>query len=180
MVETEVEPHTAWATEQTGVWIDLFPIDGISDNRDEFITRANEIRSVENKLFEARGKKDKISRNRSFMFNLKKIAKKIVFRGYDIKALQEQYYNLLPITDFETSKNCGMLRFPNAIEKEFIPTYIYKDYILTDFCDTQLMVIKRYDEFLRYFYGDYMKYPPIEQRQPLHSDHLYFWKKKNQ
>ena len=41
---------------------------------------------------------------------------------------------------------------------------IFKDFIYVDFEDTKARVMKRYDDYLRNIFGDYMKFPPKEQQ----------------
>jgi lipopolysaccharide cholinephosphotransferase len=175
MVSTKVSPHTIWATEGTGIWIDVFPIDGISCSYEELHDKGNILRILDQRLFEARGAIDKWNPLRSLTFNLKKAAKRILYNRYKINDIHAQCKNILPISDFETSKYCGVLVFPIGFEKQYFSTSIFKEFVLVDFCDTKFLVIKRYEQFLKSYYGDYMQYPPVEQRQPSHTEHLYFW-----
>jgi lipopolysaccharide cholinephosphotransferase len=176
MVDTSVIPHTTWTSEETGVWIDVFPVDGISDSYENFKNKGNALRALDNKLFEARGAKDVWCSERSLLFNLKKVAKHILFGHYDIDTIKSQYQELLKPADFETSKNAGAVQFPITVEKEFLPTEIYREYMLTDFCDTKFYILKEYDKFLTHFYGNYMQLPPVEKRVPDHSCNIYSWK----
>jgi lipopolysaccharide cholinephosphotransferase len=175
-VNTIANPHTTWATEEHGVWIDVFPVDGIADTYEDFIKNGDALRKLDNKLFEARGTKDKWNSNRSLFFNLKKVAKKILFGHYNIDEIKGQYQRLLNLTDFETSKIAGSVQYPPTIEKEFLPTEIYKEYMLADFCDAKFYILKEYDKFLRRFYGNYMQLPPEEKRVPDHAQHVFYWK----
>lgn len=47
---------------------------------------------------------------------------------------------------------------------------IFKFYTVVNFEDTQLMIIKDYDEYLTMFYGNYMKMPSKEKRVPEHGN----------
>ena len=47
--------------------------------------------------------------------------------------------------------------------------------IEVEFEGIKFMGIKKYDEYLRKFYGDYMQLPPEDQRVPYHNGH-YYWK----
>lgn len=46
---------------------------------------------------------------------------------------------------------------------------VYENLILSKFEDEKFYIPENYDAILRQIYGDYMKLPPIEQRQSLHK-----------
>lgn len=182
MNTTYVHPYVVWAKEKHGVWVDVFPVDGISCSSDEFKTYEKPMVELDSKLHRALNSKDKLSFHRGFIFNLKKAAKMIIYRNSKIEDIQKEILHLLPITDFETSEHCGQMVFPEGFRKQYHPTSWYKEYVLVDFCDTQFMVVKEYEKLLRQCYSDYMQYPPVEEQTPKHAYHLYFWlpkKKRN-
>lgn len=49
-------------------------------------------------------------------------------------------------------------------KREFAPKEYWGTPKLYDFEDTQLYGVEKYDDFLKFFYGDYMKLPPKEQQ----------------
>ncbi len=51
-----------------------------------------------------------------------------------------------------------------------LPKSILNLYHKVDFEDTQLMILDGYDFYLKKFYGDYMKVPPIENQIPEHGN----------
>lgn len=46
-----------------------------------------------------------------------------------------------------------------------IPSYLLNEYTVLTFEGKKYMAVKKYDEYLRLLYGDYMKLPPIEKRK---------------
>ncbi|HLV91830.1 MAG TPA: LicD family protein [Aequorivita sp.] len=48
--------------------------------------------------------------------------------------------------------------------KEFTPKSFYGKGVLKNYENLQIRIPEKYDEYLRNFYGDYMKYPPVKQR----------------
>lgn len=48
--------------------------------------------------------------------------------------------------------------------KEFIPKRFYGKGVQKNYADLQIRVPELYDEYLQHFYGDYMKFPPPEER----------------
>lgn len=50
---------------------------------------------------------------------------------------------------------------------------MFDDTVLVSFEDFEVRVPRKYDEILRGMYGDYMQFPPEEQRRPLHmTEHI--------
>ena len=56
--------------------------------------------------------------------------------------------------------------------KIFFPEDMMDDFTLLDFNGKKYSSMKKYDEFLCQFYGDYMKLPPVEQRIWQHNPFL--------
>lgn len=51
-----------------------------------------------------------------------------------------------------------------------LPHNILDSYTTVDFEDTELMIMEGYDLYLKQFYGDYMKLPPIKDQKPAHGN----------
>ena len=59
---------------------------------------------------------------------------------------------------------------------EFLPMSLYEERILMQFEDSLFYVPKDYDTILRAIYGDYMQFPPEDQRCSPHTVNGIFWK----
>ena len=66
--------------------------------------------------------------------------------------------------DFMTSEIVGVPRWGAAIYRNY-----YREFTQIKFEDIFVNVPKEYDLILREAYGDYMQYPPAEQRKPYHG-----------
>ena len=56
------------------------------------------------------------------------------------------------------------------MKKEAMPTKIFQEFIKVPFENIEAMIIKDYDAYLTYLYGDYMKLPPEEKRVGHHHN----------
>lgn len=57
-------------------------------------------------------------------------------------------------------------------KKGIVKNEYFNEYIFTPFEDCQLMIIKRYDDYLSHVFGDYMKLPPVESQQSHHMTYI--------
>lgn len=51
----------------------------------------------------------------------------------------------------------------------YFPSVLFEEYEDVDFDGVKCRIIKKYDEFLRMFYGDYLQLPSEEERVPKHN-----------
>ena len=151
-----------------GVWIDIFPIDGICKK---------------NKPMKKTG-----GRPRRVWFHfymcyvpalLRKVRKRTFFKDIFFNIIGALFY-VFNIAHFHnrvcdrimrkwTIDNCAlsgnMCSLP--LKKQAMPSYIYKEYIKVPFEDMEVSLIKDYDIYLSRCYGDYMT-PPKEGKRTGH------------
>lgn len=173
---TLAHSYLPWATEEMGLWIDVFPIDGIADDKEMFLSKKTQIEKFYNKMYLTRSKYAKFSFNRSLIWNLKVLIKKIIYSQNDVFELMNKYWDIVKISDFSSSEYCGQLAFPCYYPKEYYPTKWFSEYVEMQFCGKSFWGIKDYDAYLSNYFGDYMQLPPIDQQVPKHSEHTFFWK----
>lgn len=56
----------------------------------------------------------------------------------------------------------------------YFPSDWFDEFIDVDFDGIKCRIIKRYDEFLRLYYGDYMTPPPVDKQIPGHNYRAYY------
>ena len=59
--------------------------------------------------------------------------------------------------------------------KEVVPSYIFSEVVQLEFEGNFFSAPAKYDEYLKYVYGNYMQLPPVEDRVTHHSNKAY-WK----
>lgn len=174
--KTIVRPYLPWATETTGLWIDVFPLDGIKDDNVMFLSKRSQIEKLYMKMYYARSKYARLSLKQPFLWNLKVLIKKILYSKNDVFELMEKYWGVVNISDFNVSEYCGQLAYPCYYPKEYYPTKWYNEYEEIHFCGKYFWGIKDYDAYLSNYFGDYMQLPPEDQRVPKHNEHSIFWR----
>ena len=162
-----------------GVWIDVFPLDGAPDDHAEFEAKMLKMSKDFNKLQYLR----KASTGLSFIKN-----------AYGWKELCIlSFYHFLTPTKRVIKKTTEKLR-REAQEYPFGTTGRWTDYSCIyvgddnfhhledwdhighfEFEGRPFRMLKDYDRILRRRYGDYMQFPPEDQRKPKGNLHFY-WK----
>lgn len=177
MARTEAFVSLPWFNEPLGVWIDIFPIDGVADDVDEHMKRIRQLGKMQYMINVLRGRKCKLGINVPFQKNLKTMVKNILFWWKDLDELILQHDALTRKYDYNSSNYLGALCFLDSPDKEHFPHKFYDSYELHNFAGEKFMIVSEYDDLLKNYYGDYMQLPPIEAQIPSHSKvQGYFWK----
>ena len=169
MKNTKIITRLPWSKYETGLWIDIFPMDSISDSEDEHrkrfksLYRQWEITSV------ARGAKanpmnhDNWDKPNSLIW-LKKF---IFLNGCFVRWSVKRFISRITSPKYANSSHCAQLACCD--EWGFYEKKDFEEYTTLEFEGHQLMVIKEYDKVLRQLYGDYMQLPPENKRKPKQS-----------
>ena len=154
---------------RTGIYVDIFIFDGVPEDESEF-----------NKIFD---KIDFYGRLRKYQLPLKphkltikraiinciRVALKILPRQYFTRKLVENARK----NKCDNSKIISDISDPYYISRWKIEKAVFEDLIEMDFEDRKYTIPKRYDEWLKMQYGDYMKLPPEEDRKSHHEIKAY-------
>lgn len=158
---------------EMGVYVDVFPIDGLGDSEDA--KRNFEATRFDRELLVARNWK-RFFRSKTHAWYIEPIrfAFWVISRFVSTNRLVdrvEEYYAQFPIEKSECAAIiCGSYR-----EKEIMPTEILNSFTEVEFEGKRFMAFKEYDKYLRKIYGDYMKLPPKE-KQITHHMFKAYWK----
>lgn len=170
--ETIIKDDFMEMTFETGVNIDIFPIDGLGENESEALkifkktawNRGMLVAVLWKKFFRSKTHSILVEPIRFTMFILSRFANpKKILKKVDEENLKHP---------FEGSKYagcvCGSYR-----EKEIMPTDTFEKYIEVDFEGEKLRAIANYDAYLTKHYGDYMQLPPADKQQTHHTYKAY-------
>ena len=160
----------AWHTHVSGIFVDIFPLDGAADGKIE--------KNHKRFLFW-----QKISRQSHYRFNKSKrleVLKSGGYRGYVLIVLTSIFRNYLQKVSirmiekiirkypYEDSEYCTFYASVYGM-KHVIPKKWVEETIYVPFEDVQIRIPKYYHEYLTHLYGDYMTPPPIENRDDRHA-----------
>ena len=155
-----------------GVWIDIFPIDGISLTNDKPREKyAGKVKHIWRQVFlsyipQLRRKFKK----GTFWLDLLLNISAILFWPWDIahyrRKHSEKYMRKIPYDKAVLVANfCGT----NA-KKEAMPKELFDEFVKLPFEDIEANVPKDYDAYLTYLYRDWRKLPPENQQVGHHLD----------
>lgn len=151
-----------------GVQIDIFPIDGIYANEKKAkktIKKVRRMMSIDT-LFREKYYLGMSLKHRMLHFFIQPLSL-ILGKCFFIKK-----YNRL-LSRIDRKKECFISNAGMDFCKPFICPDVFDSFEYAKFENIQLRIPKNYDLFLKSCYGDYMKFPPIEEQIPLHTDYFY-------
>jgi lipopolysaccharide cholinephosphotransferase len=176
MNKTYVEDSHPWTNSKKGVWIDIFPLDGIEKDKDLAQKRINRIYDIWHLGCNIRLSKASICFYKTYYLKIKQIIKRfiysiisIIYNPYD------KHIKMCKDFGYDNAEYYANLSWPGWKMREYCPKHVLDDYILVPFEDAEFYVMKGYDESLRLKYGNYMQLPPIEQRQATHPFNVFYW-----
>ena len=152
-------------TVKRGIFLDVFPLDGLADSLTESKRRFRKIDLCFNVLL---ARTTSIRKGRSFLKNAAVVLMRLVPDWIiNNKSLQQRIDNLCKEDDFDGCTYGGNLlgayRFKEIMDRSILgkPT-------LYSFENISVYGPEHYDEYLTHLYGDWRKLPPIEQRVTHH------------
>lgn len=160
---------------QSGVWIDIFPMDKMSDNFENAKKLFNDVYFYRKVLG---AKLSPVHFSKSVSVTLKHIILKLAYlmcsTKWIVKRINQtakRYFNL------KSSKYICMVVMGTYGVKEILESESFSNYSLVDFEGYKFCAPCGYHEVLTHLYGDYMQLPPIEKRVSHHNFNAY-WKEK--
>ena len=148
------------------IFIDLFPIDNSPQNY--FVAYIQNLKASFYERVLAIKCKHNFSKNKNLVkriLNFLLLVFSSLYRKNSlikkIKKLAVKYNN--KETEYVFCAYAG-IGFKERMKKE-----CYSNYILHQFENDKFYILKGYDEYLKYAYGDYMELPPIEERTSRHK-----------
>lgn len=157
----------------TGLWIDVFPLDGVADDasRDE---EYNFLKEITKGRIAARDTKNNLSRPMPLGERVKTIIKKCIKKSGRIEDIVRKYEAAIVKDSFETTNICSNKSVFIYWKKDFYPKNYFEEYTDVEFEGLKFKATAHYDKYLTKIYGDYMQLPPVEKRV-CHPQTMY-WK----
>ena len=155
---------TPWNNEKTGIWLDIFPLDGAPDDVEEVACVFKKLTEVYRGIQRYRiangrfiAKRDSIIKYLYYFFTRIRLA---ITRD-NIYDLLNDYTAISTQLEFEEASSYCNYAYLNYGIKEHQSKSDFEDLVLLDFEDSQFWCIQGYDRHLRNKYGDYMTPPPV-------------------
>ena len=157
--------------DEIGVKIDVFPIDTAPDNIEEYHQLRDEIAKIHDCMRYKRTSLSLLFRESKKRW-LKYIFMKIKYMNRSYGFYQKQIYRLIT-QGYGDSTWVDNLAF--SIARARAPRTYFYEYIDVNFENHVFKAIKYYDLYLKSIYGDYMQFPPEEERV-MHHNFTAYWK----
>lgn len=151
-----------------GVYIDIFPIDGLADTYEESKKLFSKTSFKREMLVAKNWKRYFRSKTKAWYYEPIRFAffvvSRFVSRKKLIASIQKQYAHI----DFDSCKYaatvCGAYRL-----KEIMPMEVYQPYTELEFEGRKFKAMQAWDTYLKNIYGDYMQLPPEDKRVTHHT-----------
>ena len=156
-----------------GVFVDIFPIDGLGCSEQAAKKKYNEKRFRRELLVAYNWTHYFRSKTRSVIYEPIRLAFFFLSRFVNPKKLIQKINKQFPEGDFDSADYVGSVG-GSYRTKEIVRQSLYREYIDLQFEDCKFKAIKNYDAYLSAIYGDYMQLPPEEKRVTHHSFTAYF------
>lgn len=172
--KTVVHSPAKWAPKESGVWIDIFPVDGLDMRNDDIVAKTDKLRILSEMVLARRYRRtfrelNPIGRIKNLLHNMQDL-----MHGNSLWRLLDEMNSIRCEVGYNSSKR-GIYEIIYK-KTNVLPAKIFDKFILVDFGGDKFMSIENADAFLSGIYGDYMQLPPVEERIYKHSAHKYYWK----
>lgn len=163
-----IEMNAKNKIEDLGIYIDIFPIDGLENDR----------RKAENQLLWVQKKCGRAASafsppENKFIKKCKRALSRTYYSVVSREKAFERYVDVLRKTPFDEAELVAST-FGIRAEKEIIEQACFGDYIMVPFEDRVFRAPIGYDQYLRQMYGDYMQLPPESEQIPPHDIEAYW------
>ena len=176
---TVVNSRIPWNLKEHGAWIDVFPVDAVEDDFDEYKSRFANISKRFAHIQFIRGALSRFSTDFDVMSNIKILVKKILYINAAVLPSKiKKVIEMSSLIPFGSTNHWGLVAFDSYGIKDYHENALFDDVVEVNFEQYRFHALIGYDEYLRNIYGDYMKLPPEEERHPKQTYLNVYWKSK--
>lgn len=168
--------QSPWTEIECGVWIDIFPLDGVEDDFKSFHDKMSEAYKLWTWQLKLRSSLALFSSTNGTFAKFKLLLKKLLLGKINIKDVVYKHNNLIKKIKWGSTSHWSQLACADNGDKEYCLIEDFSETIMMPFENRLYCVMNGYDRVLRKNFGDYMELPPIEQRQPKQSYLKFYWK----
>lgn len=156
-----------------GIYIDVFPIDGLGVNYKAAKRKFNSTAFKRELYVASHWHKFARSKTHAWYIEPIRLAMYIFSRRLDkgktMRKIAKRYADI----DYDNSNYVGVV-FGSYRQNEIEPKEVFSEYIDVEFEGERFKAIAGYDKYLTDHYGDYMKLPPINKQVTHHSFDVYY------
>lgn len=158
-----------------GVWIDVFPLDGVENSVKRCKLRISVMKVLWHVGTIKRLSRGNLKETKSKTEKIKLFCRKVLAPFMSYKAI-DKHISMCKAIKWEDSTYYSNLAFLGYGIRERHHKHVFDETILVPFEQDNFYIMKGYDEALREKYGDYMQLPPKEKQVRGHDINKYYWK----
>ena len=172
--QTTIKEYKALEIKDYGVFVDVFPIDGVYQNRMKRFFQVKSLKILRN-LIQISFHEEEISNSKIKRYIKQVIA--IFSKKVGFKRWVEIANKIMKKCDYNNSEYVTELYNDISIKRNRIyQKYIYENVSYKQFEDKKFLVLDNYDKYLKDLFGNYMELPPIESQKSNHDFDRLMWK----
>ena len=165
--------------EDTGLWIDIFPLDPVPDDTEAYTAVYNKAHALYKELAHFRRTKGKVSAEFPARRRRKNFLQKLlhpIWHFSDPRVPRDKFLRFLKeLPPYGTTDHVGRLTNANCIGDCFLRAD-FENPVRLPFEDGEFFAPRGYDQVLTGMYGDYMQLPPEDQRVYRPEYVKFYWK----
>ena len=178
MNKTFVKQSLPWCDQETGVYIDVFPLDGVPDDERKAKRYFNKMYISWTCLKLARVSQRHLRDQKTWKRKMNVLVRKLLFQNPITKAINwtKRHIQFCKQIPFGSTRHFANISFMEYKMKEYQQLEDYQSTHLVTFEDGEFCVCNGYDHLMRLKYGDYMQLPPKEGQTVKHGGSEYYWR----
>ncbi len=163
---TILEERDIYKVKNFGVYIDIFPLDGLPDDPKQILKHMKKVAKLRNiRRYAIHTKLSKMNKVISFLYKICSIPIKI----YGYKRINKKANKLMKKYDYNTSNYVTILYSDvSAFRHKYFEKSFFDKTHYSKFEDTEFKILDNYDKYLKDMYGNYMEFPPEDKRESGH------------
>lgn len=158
IIDQDVVLENTNDVESNNLWIDIFPMDGVTGSEKKINKKIKKIKFIEKMI---RIKSTKITLNNIVR---PKYLAKFFLKPISLLFSPKLIIGLATKNDFDNCSLAGNIIWGRGYQSVINRAYL-EEYIDIEFEGMMFKTLKNYDAYLKKLYGDYMKLPPEDQRE---------------
>ena len=170
---TILKEKDVYAVKGFGVYVDIFPIDGLPDlenKRKKLMKKVGKLRTLRKYAIHTHLSKENFITN--ILFKIISIPIKI----YGFRRINKKAYKLIQTYDYDKSNYATLIYNDISINKhKYYKKSFFNKTHYVKFEDTEFAILDNYDRYLKDLFGNYMKLPPEDKRISNHSFDILEW-----
>ena len=163
-----------WSDVKTGVWVDVFPLDGADETVADTQKRIRKLKYYWKTGVRKRVALRPLSSVQDIYPKIRLFIKKAISLETSSTAIDKHIQLCKEISFSETDYYCNFAFLSYGI-RERHRTCVLDNMILAPFEDAHFFIMGGYDEALKEKYGNYLQLPPLEKRVRAHGSNKYYW-----